>query len=46
MPLLDKTEKPIGLASDHAGYKVKQFIIKTLEEQGIPYKDFGAYSEE
>ena len=46
MSLFDNSEKPIGLASDHAGYKVKQFIIKTLEEKGIPYRDFGAYSEE
>jgi ribose 5-phosphate isomerase B len=46
MSLFDSSEKPIGLASDHAGYKAKQFIIKVLEEKGIPYKDFGAYSEE
>lgn len=46
MSLFDKTEKPIGLASDHAGYKAKQFIIKVLDEKGIPYKDFGAFSEE
>lgn len=46
MSLFDQSEKPIGLASDHAGYKTKQFIIKTLEEKGIPYKDFGTYSEE
>lgn len=46
MSLFDNSEKPIGLASDHAGYKVKQYIIKVLEEKGIPYRDFGAYSEE
>lgn len=46
MSLFDNSEKPIGLASDHAGYKVKQYIIKILEEKGIPYKDFGAYNEE
>lgn len=46
MSLFDNSEKPIGLASDHAGYKVKQFIIKVFEEKGIPYRDFGAYSEE
>ncbi|PLB86957.1 ribose-5-phosphate isomerase [Dysgonamonadaceae bacterium] len=44
--LFDKTEKPIGLASDHAGYQAKQYVIKVLEEKGIPYKDFGAYSPE
>lgn len=40
------SDKPIGLASDHAGYKAKQFVIKVLEEKGIAYKDFGTYSEE
>lgn len=42
----DKTTQPIGLASDHAGFEAKQYVIKVLEEKGIPYKDFGAYSEE
>ncbi|MFA7140568.1 MAG: ribose 5-phosphate isomerase B [Proteiniphilum sp.] len=46
MSLFDNSERPIGLASDHAGYKAKQFIIKILEEKGIPYRDFGAFSEE
>ncbi|MCE5206655.1 MAG: RpiB/LacA/LacB family sugar-phosphate isomerase [Porphyromonadaceae bacterium] len=46
MSLFDYSEKPIGLASDHAGYDSKQYIIKILEEQGIPYKDFGTYSNE
>ena len=46
MSLFDKTEKPIGLASDHAGFAAKQIIIKLLAENGIPFRDFGAYSEE
>ena len=46
MSLFDKTEKPIGLASDHAGFAAKQVVIKLLTEKGIPFKDFGAYSEE
>ena len=46
MSLFDKTEKPIGLASDHAGFAAKQIVIKLLTEKGIPFKDFGAYSEE
>lgn len=46
MSLFDNSEKPIGLASDHAGFKAKQYIIKVLEEKGIPYRDFGAYNEE
>lgn len=46
MSLFDQTEKPIALASDHAGFKAKQSVIKLLTEKGIPYKDFGTYSEE
>lgn len=46
MSLFDHSEKPIGLGSDHAGYDRKQHIIKILEEQGIPYRDFGTYSQE
>ena len=42
----DFTTKPIGLASDHAGFEAKQYVISVLEEKGIPYKDFGTYSEE
>lgn len=41
-----KSDKPVGLASDHAGYEMKQVVISKLEEAGIPYKDFGTYSTE
>ena len=46
MSLFENTVKPIGLASDHAGYAAKQIVIKMLTEKGIPFKDFGAYSED
>ena len=46
MSLFNNTEKPIGLASDHAGFSAKSYVISVLEEKGIPYKDFGTYSEE
>ncbi len=36
--------KTIGLASDHAGYDLKQYVIKYCEEHGYPYKDYGTYS--
>lgn len=40
-------EKPvIGLASDHAGYDLKQFVKSFLEEKGYEYRDFGCYSTE
>lgn len=38
--------KIIGLASDHAGYELKQFILQWLEANGFEYKDFGSYSKE
>lgn len=36
----------IALGNDQAGYGLKQEIMKYLDEQGIPYKDYGSYSEE
>ncbi|MDP3916374.1 MAG: ribose 5-phosphate isomerase B [Bacteroidota bacterium] len=36
----------IGIASDHAGFERKQTVMKYLQEQGIEYKDFGAFSAE
>lgn len=37
--------KTIGLASDHAGYALKQFVKDYLTEKGIAFKDFGTDSE-
>ncbi len=37
--------KTVGIASDHAGYPLKKFVIKYLEEHGYPYKDYGTYSD-
>ncbi len=34
----------IALGSDHAGFELKQAIIKHLEERNIEYKDYGPYS--
>lgn len=36
----------IALGNDQAGYGLKQEVIKYLEEQQIPYKDFGSYNED
>jgi ribose 5-phosphate isomerase B len=36
----------IGIACDHAGFERKQPVMKYLQEQGIEFKDFGAYSAE
>lgn len=36
----------IAVASDHAGFERKQAVLKYLQERGIEYKDFGAYTAE
>ena len=36
--------KIIGLASDHAGFELKEFVKQWLEQKGWEYKDFGTYS--
>ncbi len=41
-----KNMKTIGLASDHAGYELKQYVIKYCNEHGYKYKDYGTYSTE
>lgn len=36
----------IGLASDHAGYELKEYVKSYLEEKGMAYEDYGTYSTE
>jgi len=36
----------IGLASDHAGFELKEFIKSYIEQKGYTYKDFGTYTIE
>jgi ribose 5-phosphate isomerase B len=36
----------IGLASDHAGYAMKEFIRTLLDKKNIAYIDYGTYSSE
>ena len=36
----------IALGSDHAGYDLKQEVIKYLDEHGIEWKDYGCDSKE
>ena len=38
--------KIIGLACDHAGYELKQFVIQYLKEKGYRYKDYGTFSKD
>ena len=35
----------IGLASDHAGFELKQYVKQYLDAKGITYKDYGTDSE-
>ena len=37
--------KTVGVASDHAGYPLKKFVLQYLEEKGYPYKDYGTWSD-
>ena len=34
----------IAIGSDHGGYELKEELKKQLEEKGLEYKDYGAYS--
>lgn len=36
----------IGLASDHAGFGLKEFVKTWLDAKGMAYKDYGTYSTE
>ena len=38
--------KTIGIACDHAGFPLKQYVHQYLEEHGYPYKDYGTYSDQ
>ena len=36
----------IGIAYDHAGYQMKEFLVGYLSSKGFDVVDFGTYSEE
>lgn len=36
----------IAIASDHAGFGLKQKVMAHLKELGLEYKDYGTYTEE
>ena len=38
--------KTIGLASDHAGFALKQFVKQYCDEHGYAYKDYGTFTDE
>ena len=36
----------VAIAADHAGFRIKEAIIKYLKKEGIVIMDFGCFSEE
>ena len=36
--------KKIGLASDHAGFELKEYVKTWLKAKNYPFEDFGTYS--
>ena len=38
--------KTVGLACDHAGYPLKQFVLTYLEQRSYPCKDYGTFSDQ
>ena len=36
--------KPIYIASDHAGFALKEFLKEKLAKKGYQFKDFGTHS--
>lgn len=38
--------KIIGIASDHAGFALKKHVREYLDAKGIPFHDYGTYSED
>ena len=39
------TQEIVGLASDHAGFALKQFVRQYLDEHGYRYKDYGTLTD-
>ncbi|MDL2320214.1 ribose 5-phosphate isomerase B [Alistipes sp. OttesenSCG-928-B03] len=39
-------KEKIGIASDHAGYQMKEFVVGYLDGLGYDVHDFGPYDEE
>jgi ribose 5-phosphate isomerase B len=43
---MENQDTAIVIASDHAGFKLKEYVKKELEKRHIPVDDAGVYSEE
>jgi ribose 5-phosphate isomerase B len=42
LPSVPQNAKPIGVAADHGGYELKQYLVGMLREAGREVIDFGA----
>lgn len=38
--------KPIAIASDHAGFEMKEFVISFIEGKDLAFKDFGPATDD
>ena len=43
--MLDITDT-IAIGTDHAGYRMKEFLLNNLKSEGYSFKDYGAFSED
>ncbi len=43
---METTQKKIGIASDHAGFQMKEFLVGLLAARGYEVYDYGCSSEE
>lgn len=42
---MEAWDKPVALGADHGGFALKEEVRAHLEARGIPYLDYGAYSD-
>mgnify|MGYP001550083595 CR=1 FL=1 len=42
---MHKKTIPLLIASDHAGFPLKEYLVKVFQEKGYSFKDFGTDSE-
>ena len=42
--MINKMNRTIGIASDHAGFELKQYVKACLVANGYAYHDFGTYT--
>lgn len=43
---MTETKHVISIGSDHAGFRLKKYLVEKLREKGFEVKDYGTFSEE